>query len=110
MQVAFIGLGAMGFPMAGHVARGGFRTTVHNRTAATARRWADEHPGRVAASPAAAAAGADVVCLCVGADDDVRAVTTGPAGVLAALRPGATIVDHTTTSAELATEVAAAAA
>jgi 3-hydroxyisobutyrate dehydrogenase-like beta-hydroxyacid dehydrogenase len=110
MRVAFVGLGNMGFPMAGHIARAGFTTVVHNRTASTASRWVAEYAGRSAATPAEAADGARVVCLCVGADDDVREVTLGPAGVLGALRPGAVIVDHTTTSAELATEIEAKAA
>ncbi|WP_235825897.1 NAD(P)-dependent oxidoreductase [Candidatus Frankia alpina] len=110
MQVAFVGLGTMGFPMAGHLARAGFDTVVFNRTEATAARWSAEHPGRVAATPAQAASGSDVVCVCVGADDDVRAVLLGPDGALGALAPGATIVDHTTTSAELAAEIAAQAA
>jgi 3-hydroxyisobutyrate dehydrogenase len=110
MRVAFIGLGKMGFPMAGHIAGAGFSTVVFNRTPATAARWSEQHQGKVAATPAQAAAGVDVVCLCVGADDDVRAVTLGSDGVLGALAPGATVVDHTTTSAELATEIAAEAA
>ncbi len=110
MRVAFIGLGKMGFPMAGHIAGAGFSTAVFNRTSATAARWAGRHQGSVGETPAAAAVGADMVCLCVGADDDVRAVVTGPDGVLGVLAPGATIVDHTTTSAELATEIAAEAA
>ncbi|SNQ52057.1 Uncharacterized oxidoreductase Sfri_1503 [Frankia canadensis] len=110
MRVAFVGLGNMGFPMAGHIARAGFSTVVHNRTARTASRWVEEYAGRAADSPAQAAAGARVVCLCVGADDDVREVTVGADGVLAALNPGAVIVDHTTTSAEVATEIAARAA
>ena len=110
MRVAFIGLGKMGFPMAGHIAGAGFSTVVFNRTPATAARWSEQHQGKVAATPAQSAAGVDVVCLCVGADDDVRAVTLGSDGVLGALAPGATIVDHTTTSAELATEIAAEAA
>ncbi|WP_420497266.1 NAD(P)-dependent oxidoreductase [Parafrankia sp. FMc2] len=110
MKVAFIGLGTMGFPMAGHLAAAGFTTVVHNRTAATADRWLERHSGTTAPTPAAAAAGADVVCVCVGADADVREVLTGPAGALAALRPGATVVDHSTTSAELAVEIAGQAA
>ncbi|WP_462186009.1 NAD(P)-dependent oxidoreductase [Frankia sp. CcWB2] len=107
MRVAFVGLGTMGFPMAGHLVRAGFSTTVFNRTAATAARWAEEHSGRIAPSPAAAATEVDVVCLCVGADGDVREVVIGTDGMLGSLRPGAIIVDHTTTSAELAEEIAA---
>ncbi len=105
VKVTFIGLGNMGFPMAGHLARAGFDVSVYNRTTDTAQRWAAQHHGRVGTTPADAAAGADVVCVCVGADDDVRAVTTAPDGALGALRPGALLVDHTTTSAELAREL-----
>ncbi|WP_163549280.1 NAD(P)-dependent oxidoreductase [Candidatus Frankia nodulisporulans] len=107
MRVAFLGLGTMGYPMAGHLSRAGFETSVFNRTAATARRWTREFTGSAAPTPAAAATGADVVCLCVGADDDVREVLVGPQGALAALTAGAIIVDHTTTSARVAVEIAA---
>nr|WP_248824142.1 NAD(P)-dependent oxidoreductase [Frankia umida] len=107
MRVAFLGLGTMGYPMAGHLSRAGFETSVFNRTAATARRWTQEFTGSAAPTPAAAATGADVVCLCVGADDDVREVLVGPQGALAALAAGAIIVDHTTTSAQVAVEIAA---
>jgi len=100
--VGFIGLGVMGAPMAGHLASAGHDVRVYNRSAAKADRWAGEHRGTVAASPAAAAAGADAVFICVGNDDDVRDVVFGPEGVLAALDTGATIVDHTTASATLA--------
>ncbi|MCM3885144.1 NAD(P)-dependent oxidoreductase, partial [Frankia sp. R82] len=109
MRVAFLGLGTMGYPMAGHLARAGFDLAVYNRTAATAQHFVAEFAGRVeppTPTPAAAAAGADVVCLCVGADDDVREVLVGPQGALGALAAGAVIVDHTTTSARLAVEIA----
>jgi 3-hydroxyisobutyrate dehydrogenase-like beta-hydroxyacid dehydrogenase len=108
--VAFIGLGVMGHPMAGHLARAGHRVTVYNRTAAKAERWVAEHGGSRADTPAAAAAGARVVFACVGNDDDVRAVTTGPQGAFAAMAPGSIFVDHTTASARLARELHAAAA
>jgi 3-hydroxyisobutyrate dehydrogenase len=107
MRTAFIGLGVMGYPMAGHLARAGHEVTVFNRTPAKAQRWASEHGGRAAATVADAVAGAELVALCVGNDADVRQVV-GEA--LAALAPGAIIVDHTTASARLAQEMAAAAA
>ncbi len=110
MRTAFIGLGTMGFPMAGHLARHGHEVVVYNRTAATADRWTAQHGGRAAATPAEAARGADAVFVCVGNDDDVRAVVCGEHGALAALARGALLVDHTTTSAALARELAAAAA
>jgi 3-hydroxyisobutyrate dehydrogenase len=103
--VAFIGLGVMGYPMAGHLASAGHDVTVFNRTGAKADRWVAEHGGRAAPTPRAAATGADVVCTCVGADDDVRAVVLGDDGALGAMAPGATLVDHTTASATLAREL-----
>ncbi|CAO5182239.1 Uncharacterized oxidoreductase Sfri_1503 [Frankia sp. AiPs1] len=106
MRVAFLGLGTMGYPMAGHLARAGFEVTVFNRTAAKADQWVSEFTGRAEGTPAAAAAGAEAVCLCVGADDDVREVLIGPDGALGTLTAGATIVDHTTTSARVAVEIA----
>lgn len=109
-SVAFIGLGNMGFPMAGHLAAAGFDTRVFNRTTARAREWADSHSGTVAATPREAAEGASIVCTCVGGDPDVREVVYGPDGVLAGLAPGAVLVDHTTASATLAEELGAAAA
>jgi 3-hydroxyisobutyrate dehydrogenase-like beta-hydroxyacid dehydrogenase len=108
-RVAFIGLGVMGAPMAGHLATAGHRVTVYNRTAAKAARWVEQHGGAAAASPAAAAADAAAVFVCVGNDDDVRAVTTAPDGALHGMRAGAVLVDHTTTSAALARELASAA-
>ncbi|MDH3753464.1 MAG: NAD(P)-dependent oxidoreductase [Acidimicrobiia bacterium] len=107
---AFLGLGNMGFPMAGHLAAAGHDVRVFNRTRAKADRWAGQHDGVVAATPADAAAGADFVFVCVGADDDVREVLYGDDGALDALGPGAVVVDHTTASATLALELADACA
>lgn len=103
---AFIGLGNMGYPMAGHLASAGHTVQVYNRTAEKAERWATEHGGTAHPTPAAAAAGADFVFICVGADDDVRAVVYGDDGALGSLAAGAVIVDHTTASATLARELA----
>ncbi len=108
MDIGFIGLGVMGAPMAGHLARAGHCVTVYNRTASRAAAWVTEYGGQAAPTPAAAAHGADVVLACVGNDDDLRAVTLGPDGAFAAMRPGALFVDHTTVSAEIARELAAA--
>ncbi len=105
MRVTFIGLGVMGYPMAGHLAASGFDVCVFNRTAARAAAWVDEHAGRRAATPREAAADAAVVCCCVGNDDDVRAVLYGDDGALAGMRKGAILVDHTTASANLAREL-----
>jgi 3-hydroxyisobutyrate dehydrogenase-like beta-hydroxyacid dehydrogenase len=110
MRIAFIGLGVMGFPMAGHLARAGHDVTVYNRTATKARQWCEEHGGRAARTPALAADGAGIVFTCVGNDDDVRAVTTGDDGVLASIGEGSLLIDHTTASAALARELAAACA
>ncbi len=109
-KVAFLGLGVMGWPMAGHLARAGHVVTVFNRTAAKAEAWVAANGGATASTPAAAVAGAAFVFACVGNDDDVRAVTLGREGAFAAMGPGAVFVDHTTTSALLARELAAAAA
>jgi len=108
-RVAFIGLGVMGYPMAGHLAAAGHEVTVYNRTRARAEQWAGQHRGRVAETPAAAAAGARFVFCCVGADADVRAVTLEPGGAFQALEEGAVFVDHTTDSAAIARELDAAA-
>lgn len=108
-KVAFIGLGVMGYPMAGHLATAGHDTTVWNRTAAKSAAWANEHAGTVAASPVDAADDTDFVFVCVGNDDDVRSVVFGENGALSAMKPGAVLVDHTTASAGLARELAAAA-
>ena len=107
--VAFIGLGVMGHPMAGHLARAGHAVTVYNRTAAKAAAWAAEHGGGTAPTPREAAAGADVVFACVGNDADLRSVTTGEHGAFAGMKPNAIFVDHTTASAEVARELHAAA-
>ena len=101
-RVAFLGLGVMGHPMAGHLARAGHATTVYNRTAAKAAAWLNEYGGGAASTPREAAAGADVVFACVGNDDDLCAVTLGPDGAFAGMPPGAVFVDHTTASAEVA--------
>jgi len=110
VHVAFIGLGTMGGPMAGHLSDAGHQVAVFNRTRARADAWGAAHVGRVAASPADAAAGADLVCTCVGADDDVRAVVLGSDGALGAMPAGSVLVDHTTASAALARELGALAA
>ena len=107
---AFLGLGVMGYPMAGHLVAAGHRVTVYNRTTAKAERWVAEHGGAIATTPAAAAEGAEYVFLCVGDDPDVLAVTTGADGVLETMGEGTVLVDHTTASAVIAREVHAAAA
>jgi len=104
-RCAFLGLGVMGHPMAGHLVRAGHAVTVYNRTAAKAQAWAAEYGGGAAATPALAAAGADIVFACVGNDDDLRAVTLGTTGAFAGMAPGAVFVDHTTASAEVAREL-----
>lgn len=108
LKCAFIGLGVMGFPMAGHLQANGFNTTVYNRTTEKADNWVKTYKGKQADTPKAAAADADVVLLCVGNDDDVRSVVYGDTGILASLKPGTVVVDHTTASAELAHELAEA--
>ncbi|MCP5285031.1 MAG: NAD(P)-dependent oxidoreductase [Burkholderiaceae bacterium] len=108
-RVAFLGLGVMGYPMAGHLARAGHQVTVYNRTAAKAAAWVAEYGGASAATPAAAAEGAEIVFACVGNDDDLRSVTVGADGAFAALAAGAIFVDHTTASAAIARELHAAA-
>ena len=108
-SVAFIGLGVMGFPMAGHLLRAGHRVTVYNRTASKAARWVDEHGGTLAATPRLAADGADIVFACVGNDADLRSVVLGEAGAFAGMRPGTVFVDHTTASASIARELSAVA-
>jgi 3-hydroxyisobutyrate dehydrogenase len=106
MRVAFIGLGVMGYPMAGHLFRAGHEVTVFNRTPDKARAWLAEHGGKCAASPAAAAESADIVLACVGRDADVDAVTRGDDGAFRAMKRGAVFVDHTTASASIARELA----
>ena len=107
--MAFIGLGTMGHPMAGHLARAGHRVTVYNRTAAKAQAWVAEYGGAAAATPAEAARDAELVFACVGNDDDLRSVTVGPEGAFAGMAAGAVFVDHTTASAAIARELAVAA-
>jgi 3-hydroxyisobutyrate dehydrogenase len=110
MNVAFLGLGVMGYPMAGHLkARGGHAVTVYNRTYSKAEAWVAEHGGKAARTPAEAAAGQDIVFACVGNDDDLRAVTIGEGGAFAAMGKGTIFVDHTTASADVARELHAAA-
>jgi 3-hydroxyisobutyrate dehydrogenase len=106
-KVAFIGLGVMGFPMAGHLANAGHLVTVYNRTAAKAQQWQDTYEGNTAATPAEAADGADFIFTCVGNDDDLREVTIGDNGAFESVKPGAVFIDHTTTSAIVANEVSA---
>jgi len=110
-RVAFIGLGVMGYPMAGHLAKAGHEVTVYNRTTIKAKQWREaykgSHGGSGAWTPAKAAADAEVVFTCVGNDDDVRAMTLGPDGVFQTMQPGTVFVDHTTASADLARELAA---
>ena len=109
-KVAFLGLGVMGFPMAGHLAAKGHQVTVYNRTAAKAEAWVAKHGGAHAATPKLAASGQDVVFACVGNDDDLRAVCTGPDGAFAGMAAGALFVDHTTVSAQVTRELSAVAA
>ncbi|WP_233238077.1 NAD(P)-dependent oxidoreductase [Bordetella sp. LUAb4] len=108
-KVAFLGLGVMGFPMAGHLARAGHTVTVYNRTAAKAQEWVKEFGGKAAATPREAAAGADIVFACVGNDDDLRSVVLGADGAFAGMARNAVFVDHTTASADVARELYAAA-
>jgi 3-hydroxyisobutyrate dehydrogenase len=104
-QVAFLGLGVMGYPMAGHLARAGHAVTVYNRTAAKSAAWVAEYGGRSAATPREAAAGARIVFACVGNDDDLRSVVLGPDGAFAGMAADALFVDHTTASADIAREL-----
>ena len=105
-KVAFLGLGVMGYPMAGHLLKkGGHDVTVYNRTAAKSAQWAREYGGKSAATPKEAVQGCDFVLICVGNDDDVRSVVYGDSGVLAGMKKGAILVDHTTASAIVAREV-----
>ncbi|MFY9626531.1 MAG: NAD(P)-dependent oxidoreductase [Methylocystis sp.] len=108
-NVAFIGLGVMGFPVAGHLARAGCAVTVYNRTPAKAQKFVEMFPARAAPTPRDAAQGADFVFCCVGNDDDLRSVTLGENGAFAGMRPGAIFVDHTTASARVARELFSAA-
>ena len=104
-KLAFLGLGVMGFPMAGHLARAGHEVTVYNRTKEKARAWSEKYDGQTADTPADAAKGASVVFLCVGNDVDVREVVCGEGGALSGMDAGTILVDHTTTSASLAREL-----
>lgn len=111
-RLAFLCLGTMGYPMAGHLARAGYSVRVYNRTGSTAQRWQREyaaHAPEVAETPAEAARGADAVFVCAGNDDDLREVVLGPDAALAAMQPGACLVDHTTASPDLAREIFAVA-
>ena len=105
MQLAFIGLGVMGFPMAGHLSKAGHQVCVFNRTPGKAQQWCTRHSGRSAPTPREAAQGARMVFVCVGNDDDVRQVVLGPDGALAGMGSDAILVDHTTASASLAREL-----
>ncbi len=108
MNVAFLGLGVMGYPMAGWLSKAGHNVSVYNRTRAKAERWISEHGGRLADSPPDAVAGADIVFTCVGDDPDLREIVLGADGVLPAMKKGAVFVDHTTASAGVAREIYAA--
>ena len=108
--VAFIGLGVMGFPMAGHLAKAGHSVTVYNRSPEKAQAWVAEFGGRAAPTPREAAQGAKIIFCCVGNDDDLRSVILGSDGAFAGMQPGALLVDHTTASAQVARELAAIAA
>ena len=105
VKSAFIGLGVMGYPMAGHLARHGHDVCVYNRTASKAEKWVEQHTGRHAPTPADAAEGADFVFCCVGNDDDLRSVTVGEQGAFATIKQGAVFIDHTTASATVAREL-----
>jgi len=107
MKLAFLGLGVMGYPMAGHLAKAGHQVTVYNRTAAKAETWVREYGGRSGASPAEAAKGAEIVFTCVGNDDDIRQVAMGAEGAFSGMAAGALLADHTTASADVARELAA---
>ncbi|WP_258548875.1 NAD(P)-dependent oxidoreductase [Thalassospira lucentensis] len=108
-KCAFIGLGVMGYPMAGHLQKAGHDVTVYNRTAAKAEKWVSEYGGASAATPAEAANGAEFVFSCVGNDDDLRSVTTGSDGILSTMESGSILIDNTTASADVARELHAAA-
>lgn len=110
MKLAFIGLGVMGFPMAGHLQKAGHEVTVYNRTEAKAEAWVEQYGGSWAPTPAQAADGADIVCVCVGNDDDLRQVVVGENGAFGGMKTGAVLVDHTTASADVARELNAIAA
>jgi len=104
-NIAFIGLGVMGYPMAGFLAKAGHRVTVYNRTTSKAEKWVKEYGGKLAITPAEAAKNADFIFACVGNDDDLRSVTTGKDGAFSGMNSGAIFVDHTTASAKVAREL-----
>ncbi len=104
-KVAFVGLGVMGYPMAGHLSKAGYETTVYNRTSSKAEKWCHDYKGSWAKTPREAAEDADFVFICVGNDDDLRSVVYGDEGVLAGIKDGAVLVDHTTASANVAREI-----
>jgi len=104
-KIAFLGLGVMGFPMAGHLQRAGHDVTVYNRTSAKAEKWVATHGGQMALTPADAAKGAEFVISCVGNDDDLRSVVLGSHGALGAMSKGSTYIDHTTVSAKVTAEL-----
>jgi len=107
MKLAFLGLGVMGYPMAGHLAKAGHQVTVYNRTPAKGQAWVKEYGGATKATPAQAAEGAEIVFTCVGNDDDIREVAAGAQGAFAGMSRGAILADHTTASADVARELAA---
>ncbi len=106
MKIAFIGLGVMGYPMAGHLKKGGHDVTVYNRNPAKAAQWVAEYGGKSAPTPAEAAKGQEIVFCCVGRDSDLREVTLGAQGAFGAMKKGSLFVDHTTASASIARELA----
>lgn len=105
MKVSFIGLGTMGYPMAGHLSQAGHDVVVYNRSTEKARKWCETYTGQFAETPAEAAAEADIVLTCVGNDDDLRSVYLGDSGAFKQARPGTLFIDHTTASAEVAKEL-----
>lgn len=105
MNVSFLGLGVMGYPMAGHLARAGHKVTVYNRSGTKAEKWTNEFGGALAATPKEAAIGQEIVFACVGNDDDLRSITLGEAGAFAGMSGGSLFVDHTTASADVAREL-----
>ena len=104
-NVAFIGLGVMGYPMAGHILQSGHTIKVYNRTSSKAKKWVDHYGGKAYETPKLAAQNVEIICICVGNDNDLRSVVYGDDGVLAGAKPGTIIVDHTTASAEIAREI-----
>ena len=108
-RVAFLGIGVMGYPMAGHLAASGHAVTVYNRTVSRAEQWISEHGGAMAPTPCAAAEGAEIVLACVGNDDDLRSICSGPDGAFSGMQAGSLFIDHTTVSAKIARELSVAA-